>query len=374
MGGGLIGAAVADVRVLSTAHDVADARLHRIVAALAAQGASVRVEALGDPASGPPTAVDVVARPRPSLVRRLLLALVAPWRGAERTLVVIDPETVLPAYVATRLRRRRLVVDLHEDYRSVSRDRPWARGPVGVAARLLVRLVLLAAGRADVTVVADEHVPPARARRRLVVRNLPTPAEIPDAGEPEAPPRALYIGDLRPTRGLWTMVDAVAATDDWHLDLIGELREVPLAELRAQLERLDIGHRVRLHGRLPLADAWQHVRGAAVGLALLADTPAYREAVPTKVYEYLLAGLPVLATPLPRVAELVRVSNGGVLAASPQEAATTLTRWRDDPAELADLRVNARAWAQRHLVGPSPFDELARAVLGRDQRDSEPST
>jgi hypothetical protein len=63
-----------DVTVLSTAHDVADARLHRIVEALTAAGLTVGVEGLGG-AGAAPRAAEVRTRARTGLLRRA-------WRAA----------------------------------------------------------------------------------------------------------------------------------------------------------------------------------------------------------------------------------------------------------------------------------------------------
>ncbi|NUP35368.1 MAG: glycosyl transferase, partial [Streptomycetaceae bacterium] len=43
-----------DISIVSSAHDVADARLHRTAAALLRAGMTVEVIGLGDPAGGPP--------------------------------------------------------------------------------------------------------------------------------------------------------------------------------------------------------------------------------------------------------------------------------------------------------------------------------
>ncbi len=43
-----------DVSIVTSGHDVADARLHREVAALVARGLHVEVLGLGDEADGPP--------------------------------------------------------------------------------------------------------------------------------------------------------------------------------------------------------------------------------------------------------------------------------------------------------------------------------
>src|SRR5439155_24596461 len=104
-------------------HDVAAGRLHREVAAAVAAGLTVEVLGLGSASDGPAGAA-VTARPRPRGVpARLALALAQPWRARGHVLVTLDPDVVPAALLASRLRRRRLVVDVHEDYGALTRDR-----------------------------------------------------------------------------------------------------------------------------------------------------------------------------------------------------------------------------------------------------------
>jgi glycosyltransferase involved in cell wall biosynthesis len=364
------------VRVLSTAHDVADARLGRIVRALLATDAcDVTLEARGDASSARALAVlgaRVEVPPGGGAGERVRRALLRPFSVTDDVLVIVDPELVLTAWMATRLRRRVLVVDVHEDYAAVAHDRPWARGVVGLLARVAVRFVLRLTAHASLTTVADTHVPPHHARNRLVVQNLPARGALPDAGTPDGAPRAVYVGDLRPSRGLWAMIDAVAGTDDWSLDLVGSLSEVTRTEVDTHIEAAGVTGRVRLHGRLPSDEAWQVAHGAWCGLNLLEATPAYVAAMPTKLYEYLDVGLPVLATPLPRVRRLLDEAGAGACATREMSPSTILRLWSTAPHELAPLRAGARRWADEHLAAASPFDGMASAILSLSHKADTP--
>ncbi|MGN6242631.1 MAG: glycosyltransferase, partial [Motilibacteraceae bacterium] len=161
-----------DVSVVTTGHDVADARLHREVAALRRLGLQVEVLGLGDAADGPAGA-QVLTRARSGLAGRALAALTVPWRARGRVLVTLDPDARAGAVPAARLRRRRLVADVHEDYAALLADRAWATGAAGRVGAQVAALATRLAGRADLTVVAAAHVPPRQARNRLVLRNLP---------------------------------------------------------------------------------------------------------------------------------------------------------------------------------------------------------
>ncbi|HEU4947754.1 MAG TPA: glycosyltransferase [Kribbella sp.] len=346
---------------MSTGHDVADARLHKITAALLRRGLRVEVWGLGDPAAGPAGAA-VRAKNRGGLLNRLGRAAVMPWRSRAKVLLTVDPDLVPVGRLATGLRRRKMVADIHEDYGRLLSDRAWAAGLIGCPARVLVRMSSRLAAGADLTVVADLHLPPHYARhRRLVVQNLPDPAFLAPTG-PEGPPRAIYVGDLRASRGLFDMAEAIAAAPGWSLDLVGPVADADRDDFEQRIKEPDLFGRVVLHGRQPPAAAWRVAAGAWVGLALLQETPAFLDAMPSKVYEYLASGLPVLSTCLPRQAELIEDSGGGMLIGSPDEAAEVLRRWADHPAELEKLRRSALDWATATFPTRTPYDELADAI------------
>lgn len=360
-----------DVSIVTSGHDVADARLHREVAALARAGLRVEVLGLGDAAAGPPEAT-VRTWPRRGGVGRARLALALPWRAAAPVVVTLDPDAAVGAHLLRalrRLRRRpvRVVADVHEDYRLLLRDRAWASGPRRLAGDAWAWAGERAARRADLTVVADDPLLP-DAPRRVVLRNLPDPAMLPGPSEPDAEPRAVYVGDLRRSRGLFAMLEAVAAAPGWRLDLVGPIAADDRPEAERRMAAADLAGRVRWFDRLPPRRAWEHARGAWVGLLLLEPTPAFRRAMPSKLYEYLACGLPVLATPLERVAALLDETGAGVTVTSAEEAAGRLARWADGDAELARLRTAARAAGDAFTGGADAFVAACAALVADARR------
>lgn len=360
-----------DVSVITSGHDIADARLHREVAGLRARGLTVEVLGLGrlDQA---PEGVTARVWDRRGVWGRALLAARLPLVARGRVLMSLDPDSGLAACVLGRLRGRRVVVDVHEDYAALLGDRAWARrhfGLPGMCGQAVVGAALRLFRYADLVVVADEHVPPQQASRRLVVRNLPDTSMLPEPSPRDSQPRALYIGDLRASRGLFAMVEAVRRAPGWGLDLVGPVAPGDEERLKRLFdEDPELAARVRLHGRQPPARAWQYGRGAWVGLLLLEETPAFRDAVPSKLFEYLACGLPVITTDLPRQSELVRqdeageIVRGGTSEEVAEQVAEVLRRWSGDPGSVDLIRERLADVARARRSAPTPYDELAEAI------------
>lgn len=332
------------------------------MAALQRAGCRVRVRGLSS--IGAPA----VARPA-GKVHRGLRALLWPWQARCDVLITIDPDTALSAWVSSKVLRRRWVADVHEDYRELLRDRAWVPKPLLAVLRGAVSVLNAIITRADLVLVADEHVPPRKAASRFVMRNVPDvtllPPMPPTSVEPGSGMRAVYIGDNRTTRGLRDMIEAVAATVDdpapWRLDLVGPVAAADRGWFDERLTQPD-ARNITWHDRQPPAESWRIAAGADVGLCLLADTPAFRDAMPSKVYEYLAMGMPTVATPLPRVRELVEGTGAGSIVDGVPAVVGALRRFATDAEYRDALVANARAAGEELRQRPSPYDEAARRI------------
>jgi glycosyltransferase involved in cell wall biosynthesis len=184
---------------------------------------------------------------------------------------------------------------------------------------------------------------------------------LPEPAARDATPRALYVGDVRGSRGLHAMLDAVEQADGWHLDVVGPLRDADRAAVEARLAD-GLAKRVRFHGRKPPREAWTLAAGAWCGLLLLEDTPAFRESLPSKLYEYLGCELPVVVSDLPRQAAMVAEADAGaIVPAGPRCGAATaavLAQWAARPELLEAAAAGARRWAREHR-DDNPYADLA---------------
>lgn len=304
--------------------------------------------------------------PRGGKFKRLGRALVWPFHAQGDVLLTIDPDTALAAYLSSRLLGRHWVADVHEEYADLLQDRDWVP-------RWALRLLQHAVGflnriitRADLVLVADEHVSPREITHRFVMRNEADLTMLPAIRETEAEEfRALYIGDNRESRGLMMMVEAVAATADdaspWHLDIVGPMAGKDLDWFEQRCTRAD-ARNIHFHDRRPPAQAWQFAETASVGLCLLQDTPAFHDAMPSKVYEYQACGLPIIATALPRVVEFFQDSPGGVIVDTADDVTQALRRFAKDAGYRQRLIHDARTAGVLSRSKPNVYDRAARAI------------
>ena len=257
-----------------------------------------------------------------------------------------------PGWLAARVVRAPFVYDAHEFI--VSEPGRPLRG----RERLLAALEAFAVRRADLVIAANPERAAGMGRHHrlrqepVAVRNIsPAPAEPPDtqatlaryqqlARPPSVTFRLVYQGDLSLERRLDTFVGAMRHLVDGHqLVLVGSGDASD--ELRRQAQAEGIEERILYLGRVPRADLVGMLSLCDAGIISYASTDSNtRYCAPNKLFEYLQAGIPVLATCQPPLQAVLAEYGVGELVGcdSPlhvpnaEEVARAVRRLAADPA------------------------------------------
>lgn len=298
----------ADTAVVSTVHNGQDTRvLRRTTIALADTGARVSY-VTADPPPSPALddrAIEVVALDPPvgrldRITRIQWQALQATIDTGARIVHLHDPE-LLPTALVLRAMGRGIVFDLHEDLAAqvllkdwiAPRLRPLVRAVVTAVETVLPHLV-------DEVVVADPDLAARLVERGAtnitLVQNHPDLAELPDAAPPRRPRQVAYVGGVTAARGLFTMIEAVRISQDDNPFSLVVGGAFPSPDIEARAREAAQGLDVEFTGWMDRASVWKLLLSSSVGLAILDRTPNYERAQPTKVYEYLAAGMEVIAS------------------------------------------------------------------------------
>lgn len=350
------------ISLVSSADEVSDARLHRLCNALVKDGKSVEVIALGKANDAPAGVKFKKAVGGKKFTWRIIRDLTIPFKSKGKVVIVVAPDLLATTWLIAKLRRQKLVADIHEDYLQLLKDRSWAKGVIGFLAGLIARAASQIAKNAALTTVADVHVPPHNAKNRLVVRNLPDTSLITSSGELSSTPTAIYIGDIRSSRGLKKILETAEIATNWRFELIGSVAAADKEYLESWQRTSTAASRVKFHGKLAPKQSWQYAKGAWVGLSLLDATPAFIDAVPSKLYEYLTSGLAVISTDLPRSAKVISESNAGVIANTPSEIANALIKFEGNKDLINQLRSNGANWAKNNLDSPAEYHRFTAAI------------
>ena len=266
-----------------------------------------------------------------SILRSLLVPIVVLHRGRQqrrmaRALVRLSPAIVhandpdtLPAAASAIEAGATLVYDAHElashrtntsrwerwlDLRAERRYVPRAHALItvspGIAEILEARHLVPTTVIRSVPLAPHDWTPPFDLRERV---GIGTDDQL-----------VLYLGLRAPGRGLTQLVQAVARLPGSQLVMLGsEVRGMD-QELRAIAEEMGIETRVHLLDPVPSDVLLTMAAQADVGVTLLEDISLnHRLALPNKLFEYLAAGVPVVASDLPEIRRVLEDCRGGIV-------------------------------------------------------------
>jgi colanic acid/amylovoran biosynthesis glycosyltransferase len=220
-----------------------------------------------------------------------------------------------------------------------------------------------------------EHCPSARVE--VVHCGVDPERYAPEPLEARDRDRVVCVASLSPKKGHVHLIDAVALLSEGHpsiaLDLVGDGPERDRIVGRARDRGVE--HRVRLHGTRPSED----VRAALAGARLFA-LPSVRlrggrmEGIPVALMEAMASGVPVVASRLSGIPELVEDGVTGLLVTpgEPSALAAAMARILDDDALAAELTRSARERVERSfsLAGEAERlgDLFAESIAGTGDR------
>lgn len=356
---------------LSTVHDRDDVRIfHKQCRSLAAAGHDVTLlvaDGLGDALRDGVAIVDLGRRPAGRLARMTLL----PWR-ALRTVRALrpallhfhDPE-LLP--LGWWLSRGGLAVlyDAHEDVPQQILAKHWLpRWLRPALSRVFAVFEGAVARRLRGVVVANPPNLPrflALGCDAICVNNFPLLEEFPAPSSAARTPRLLaYVGGLTRARGVVQLVQALALMQDATLRLCGRFAD---DGCEGACRALPGWAQVEYLGHVDRAGIQAVLAAAEVGMCTLLPEPNYLVALPVKLFEYMAAGLPVVASDIALWRAIVDAEQCGALVdpADPRAIARATLALLADP-QRAAMGARGRAAVLRQYHWGVEADKLLALV------------
>jgi glycosyltransferase involved in cell wall biosynthesis len=269
----------------------------------------------------------------------------------------LDLPALFACYVAARLRRKPLIFEAYE--------LPLATLPVSelsASRRLLHRLLkpllayILPHCAKVITVsqpIVEEMSKQYHIHNVTLIRNVPEYRQVQKNDRlrqhlglgPEVR-IALYQGNIQPDRQLDRLVHAAAFLEnDIVIVIMGRNFGTTQAQLEALIESEGVTERVRIIPPIPYNELLEWTASADVGLIIYAPdySPNVQMMLPNKLFEYMMAGLPVLSSPLEAIVEVIDTYQVGQVLSSPAPPAIgeAINRILAAPAALASMRERA---------------------------------
>lgn len=241
--------------------------------------------------------------------------IITSWKTALSLAIRVDADIYHiqdPELIKTGLKLKKMgkkvIFDAHEDIGKQILDKDWInRYFRKIIAHYAEKYIINSCGKFDANICATEKI-------ALNYPNSVTVHNYPDEKEMESyhinkkytlrEKNICYIGSLSGQRGVTEMAEAMTNVDG-KLLLAGQFDSLYLEDT---IRRHKNAEKIQLLGKLNRCDVWDLLSESRIGMMVLKNTVAYQESMPIKLFEYMMAGIPIIASDFTFWRELVGTS------------------------------------------------------------------
>ena len=272
-------------------------------------------------------------------------------------LVANDLDTLLPNFLVSRIRKKKIIYDSHEYFCGLPEleGRPFVTAFWKKIERFCFpHLPEVTTVSSSIAEIYDKEYPQ-RDNKVKVVRNFPrrnkpalteTRATL---GLPEDKKLIVMQGAINKDRGAEELILAMKETDNALLLIIGNGDVIP--HLNKLVDNENLSGKIKFIPRLTPERLFQYTTHCDLGCSLEKDTNAnYRYALPNKLFDYIRAGLPVLVSDLPEMKKIIAESQVGetIESHSPSDIAASISSLFADTQRYNYYKQNTKAAAEKY--------------------------
>lgn len=245
-----------------------------------------------------------------------------------------DLDTLLPNYLVSRVKKIPLIYDSHELFtevpelqHSTTKKKIW----LSLEKRIVPKLKTCITVNQSIANIFE-------AKYKVhfhVIRNIPQPLPIQkiktreELGLPRDRKVLILQGaGINMDRGAEELIDAMNDISNAILLIIGGGDVWPVLEEKIKCNSLE--EKVKLIKKIPKEELLHYTLNADLGISIDKNTnPNYYNSLPNKIFDYLHAGIPILASRLPEIESIVSTYQVGVFINShnPSHIAETITKF-----------------------------------------------
>jgi glycosyltransferase involved in cell wall biosynthesis len=306
------------VCLLTSVHPAFDTRIfHKQARSLAKAGYEVTLIAQHD-RDEIVDGVRIVALPKP---KNRFYRMLGTWRVFKLARIekadiyhFHDPELLFVGILLKLLSCGITIYDVHENIKWQILTKPWLhnfmRRPLSLLYQLVERISL---PFVDYIIIAeDSYVKNYGKKCNIVsIRNYPILSySRVRATSKDNHPAVVYVGGITESRGVLELVKSMnimkSRYENIYLILVGEIYDnVIMQKLQKMRVEFDIVNNTCISGEIAHEKIYDILSESTIGVAILHNEPNYIESLPTKLFEYMASGLPIVASNFPLWKQIV---------------------------------------------------------------------
>jgi len=236
------------------------------------------------------------------------------WRQQTDVYHFHDPELLL---LVPFLRRKGAVVyDVHENYaQSILENRQGGRfAPIistlfsYIEKFMAAQCDAIIGATSEITSLFSKHKNSATIKNYAPIGRERIVLQAKSANEKKYD--LVYIGGLARNRGLFDMLDALQKMPNCSMVIAGTFTD---AQTELEAHQHEAWARVNYLGQISSSEIFDVLRQSKIGLLLLWPQSRFLESLPLKLFEYMGAGLPVIASSFPFWYQFVADNEAGIM-------------------------------------------------------------
>ena len=338
---------------LSSVHSASDIRIyHKQCKSLAMNGYDVSFVVSEDENKTIDNINIIAIKKQNNRFKRLFVASKEVYLKAKESGAVIchfhDPE-LIPVGIFLRLQGKKVIYDVHEDLPRQILSKKWINPLLRYPVAWLAALTEWCASRLFFSGIIPA-TPKIAARFPLskiaLIQNYPKIDEFKKKLEiswVERKQQVAYIGAVTEIRGAIENINALSLLNNEKIKMVlaGSFSD---KNLENKCKSLDGWKYVEYHSWLTRDKVMEVLSQSIAGLVVLNPTPAYIDSLPIKMFEYMLASIPVIASDFPLWREIIDGNNCGILVdpLNPKETADAINWIIKHPKEAEQMGINGR--------------------------------
>ncbi len=223
-----------------------------------------------------------------------------------------DPELIFIGFLL-KLAGKKVIYDVHENVPLQVTAKSYLIQPFRwLSAKAVKSIEEMGVGLFDGTIVATESIKqrfPARYFPKiLVIRNFVDPSEIRPRAFSGKQKMVCYVGGISYNRGIDLLVRSIEGTG-LKLVLAGKFHN---SGCMRKVKKLEGWKNVSYTGVIGRKEIEELYGDSYMGLLLLRPRDGFKDSLPIKLFEYMAAGIPVLASDFPLWKEIIEENQCGI--------------------------------------------------------------
>ncbi len=288
-----------------------------------------------------------------------------------------DPE-LIPCGLLLKLMGKQVIWDVHENIAEDIFDKPWIRHQKRAYA--IFHFFEKMACRYFYIILAEKSY---EKRYKSLAKHPVTVLNFCDVdffkplaiNSKENAKGLFYIGIILENRGILQIIDAIhigyknGEIIDFHC--VGELYTDLENKIKALPYYKEIEHQLHFYGRLPLDEGYKIASKCSIGMCIIWPMKNSIDSYPTKLFEYMAIGLPIITSNFPLYRSVVEGHNCGLCVDpfSPNEIYNAVTAIHRDVEKSEHMTKEGKMavekyfnWATEKLVLSKVYEEIAHPV------------